>query len=183
MRETNPHMSYKFEKASLDQAGEIWHILSDAIIRRKEDGSNQWQDGYPNPSVVSADIEHGCGYVITYKQAIVGYCAIMINNEPAYEDIEGQWQTSGDFVVFHRVAIAQAFLGKGISKVMLKFIEQFAADKQISSVRADTNFDNAAMLALFNKTGYIYCGEVYFRGSPRKAFEKVLAPAAHHKSE
>ncbi len=167
-------MTYKFKKASIDQAGEIWKILSDAIIRRKDDGSNQWQDGYPNPAIVKSDIEHGHGYVITENQFIVGYCVIIINNEPAYDDIEGQWQTNADFVVFHRVAVAQEFLGQGISKLLLKYIEQFAVDKQIFSVRADTNFDNAAMLALFKKTGYTYCGEVYFRGHPRKAFEKVL---------
>jgi hypothetical protein len=30
------------------------------------------------------------------------------------------------------------------------------------------------MISIFEKAGYTYCGEVYFRGSPRKAFEKVL---------
>jgi hypothetical protein len=30
------------------------------------------------------------------------------------------------------------------------------------------------MLKLFEKLGYQYCGEVYFRGSARKAFEKVI---------
>ncbi|MFT4092143.1 MAG: hypothetical protein QM640_00795 [Niabella sp.] len=38
----------------------------------------------------------------------------------------------------------------------------------------DTNFDNAPMLHILNKLGYIYCGEVFFRGAARKAFEKVL---------
>jgi hypothetical protein len=27
-----------------------------AIARRKADGSNQWQDGYPNPEVILNDI-------------------------------------------------------------------------------------------------------------------------------
>jgi hypothetical protein len=27
-------------------------ILQQAIARRKADGSNQWQDGYPNPEVI-----------------------------------------------------------------------------------------------------------------------------------
>ncbi len=170
-------MNYKFEKAKKDQAADIWQILNDAIVRRKNDGSNQWQDGYPNPSVVESDIEHGYGYVITDNEVIVAYCVIVINDEPAYKDIEGQWLTQGDFVVFHRVAVSSMYVGKGIARVLLGFIDQFALDNKIFSVRADTNFDNTAMLALFEKTGYKYCGEVYFRGSPRKAFEKTLSPA------
>lgn len=170
-------MTYKFEKASIDQAEEIWAILSEAIVRRRSDGSNQWQDGYPNLEVVKSDIANGYGYVMRDEQGIAGYCAILINDEPAYGDIEGAWLSAGDFVVFHRVAVAKQYLGKGIARLMLGFIDEYALKNNIFSVRADTNFDNAAMLALFEKTGYQYCGEVYFRGSPRKAFEKLLPKA------
>jgi hypothetical protein len=57
---------------------------------------------------------------------------------------------------------------------MLKNIEDFALSNNIFSVKADTNFDNIAMMKIFENLGYTYCGEVYFRGSPRKAYEKVL---------
>ncbi len=128
--------------------------------------------------MIENDIERGVGYVITDQEAIIGYCAVLINDEPAYSNIEGQWLTNSDFVVFHRIAIAEQYLGQGFSKLMLKFIEQFAINNNIFSVKADTNFDNAAMLSVFEKTGYRHCGEVFFRGSPRMAFEKVLKPMA-----
>ena len=167
-------MTYKFEKATMDQVDEIWKILSDAILRRKADGSNQWQDGYPNINVVQSDIENGLGYVVTSDERVVAYCALIFNNEPAYADIEGAWLSEGEFLVLHRVAVAQDYLGQGLTKYILKSIEAVAMEHQVFSIRADTNFDNAAMLALFEKNGYAYCGEVYFRGSPRKAYEKVL---------
>lgn len=169
-------MDYKFEKATINQLNGIWEILSGAINRRKHDGSNQWQDGYPNPTVIKNDIEQGYGYVIFNDEDIIAYCAIMVNNEPEYAHIKGQWLTNADFVVYHRVAVSEKYLGKGFSKVLLNFIDEYALQKNIFSVKADTNFDNAAMLALFAKTGYQYCGEVFFRGSARKAFEKVLQP-------
>jgi GNAT superfamily N-acetyltransferase len=167
-------MTYKFKKATMDQVDEIWKILNDAILRRKADGSNQWQDGYPNVNVVKSDIENGLGYVVTSDERVVAYCALIFNNEPAYADIEGAWLSEGEFLVLHRVAVAQDYLGKGLTKYILKSIEAVAMEHQVFSIRADTNFDNAAMLTLFEKNGYAYCGEVYFRGSPRKAFEKVL---------
>jgi GNAT superfamily N-acetyltransferase len=167
-------MNYNFIKANTIDSGPIWEILKDAILRRKKDGSNQWQDGYPNPESVQNDIEKGVGFVLTENETIIGYCAILINDEQEYAKILGKWLTNVDFVVFHRVAIAETHLGKGMAKLLFTFIEEFAKDNNINSIKADTNFDNGAMLSLFDKSGYVYCGEVHFRGSPRKAYEKVL---------
>lgn len=152
----------------------IWAILSAAIERRKADGSNQWQDGYPNEEVIANDIAHQYGYVLTEDNEILGYAALLINNEPAYEAIKGKWLTNADFIVFHRVAISSDHLGRGLAKFLLQKIEEIAHNKGILSLRADTNFDNALMLHLFEKLGYKYCGEVTFRGTLRKAFEKKL---------
>ena len=167
-------MEYTFRKAVPAELDQIWEILEGGIARRKAEGSNQWQDGYPNPDVVRNDIEKGYGFVLADGSTIVGYCAVLINDEPAYADIQGKWLTEGDFVVYHRVAISDKYLGKGLAQVMLKHIEAFARQHHIKSLKADTNFDNAGMLKIFEKLGYVYCGEVVFRDSPRKAFEKVL---------
>lgn len=168
-------MEFAFRKAALQDAPEIWKILEQAILRRKNDGSNQWQDGYPNPDVVQHDIECGYGYVLTFQDRIIAYSAVLLNDEPAYADIEGKWLTNGDFFVVHRIAVADDFLGQGLSSVIMKFIEKMAVEKGVFSVKVDTNFDNPAMLRIFEKLGYTYCGQVYFRGSARKAFEKVLS--------
>ncbi|MBD1420963.1 MULTISPECIES: GNAT family N-acetyltransferase [Sphingobacterium] len=168
-------MEYSFRQAQSEDIPQIWEILERAIQRRKEEGSNQWQDGYPNVSVIRTDIEKGHGYVLTDGGIIAGYCAILINDEPAYANLQGQWLTAGDFVVYHRVALAEEYLGKGLAQKMLLYIEDFARQHNIYSVKADTNFDNGGMLNIFKKLGYAYCGEVFFRGAPRKAFEKVIA--------
>jgi GNAT superfamily N-acetyltransferase len=168
-------MDSQFRKAEQDDAEIIWEVLQQAIQKRKEEGSNQWQDGYPNPEVIANDISKGIGFVLVIDQQIVGYTAIDINNEPAYEELEGTWLTNGDFVVFHRAAISKDYVGKGLANNLFERIENYALENQIYSVKADTNFDNGPMLYLFEKLGYTYCGEVYFRGSPRKAYEKVLS--------
>lgn len=166
--------NYHFRKAEISETSRIWTILQQAILRRKEDGSNQWQDGYPNQEVVQKDIEKEKGFVLLEGETIIGYCAVLINDEPEYDNIEGKWLTNNDFVVFHRVAISTKYLGKGLAKMMIKHIEDFALNNNIYSIKADTNFDNIPMMKLFEKLGYTFCGEVYFRGSPRKAYEKVL---------
>lgn len=167
-------MNYQFKKAKETDAERIWEIILEAIQKRKVEGSDQWQDGYPNPEVIASDISNGIGFVLMIDNIIAGYTAIAINDEPAYDDIEGTWLSNEDFIVFHRAAISKDFVGKGLARTLFQCIENYALENGIYSVKADTNFDNQPMLYLFEKLGYVYCGEVYFRGAPRKAYEKVL---------
>ena len=161
-------------KAQIPEAEIIWQILQQAIERRRKDGSNQWQDGYPNQEVVKTDISLGKGYVLEIDNAIAAYAALVFNDEPAYKEIIGDWLTNDDFLVIHRVAVSDDFLGKGIAVLLFQKLEDFAKENQVFSIKVDTNFDNLAMLHILEKLDYQYCGEVYFRGSARKAFEKVL---------
>ncbi|MDC3389529.1 GNAT family N-acetyltransferase [Flavobacteriales bacterium] len=167
-------MDYQFRKAELTDLQIIWRILKEAIIRRKEDGSNQWQDGYPNEEVIKNDLHNNYGYVLTSNRNIVGYCALIKNNEPEYLKIQGKWLSENDFIVFHRLAISGEFLNKGLAKKMVLLIENHAASIQIHSIKADTNHDNIPMIKLFKTLGYSYCGIVHFRKSPRNAFEKII---------
>ena len=167
-------MEYRFRHANYSEASQIWQILKDAIRRRKEDGSSQWQDGYPNMKVIKSDIQKKIGFVFTQNDTIIGYSAVIINDEPDYVNIEGKWLSDQDFIVYHRVAISEEFLAKGMAKKMMKLIEQYALSKNIYSLKADTNHDNIPMMKIFEKLGYSFCGIVYIRQSPRRAYEKVL---------
>lgn len=167
-------MNYHFRKATITDIPKIWKIIQQAIVRRKNDGSQQWQDGYPNETVIQQDIAKGIGYVLTKDETITGYAAILFNDEPAYEQLKGTWLTNSDFAVVHRVAISDDYLGKGLAQKIFHFTEDLAIENNIFSIKVDTNFDNTPMLRILEKLGYTYCGEVTFRGSSRKAFEKKL---------
>lgn len=93
-------------KAVFSELPVIWDILKQAIEQRKQSGSNQWQDGYPNEQVVTDDITNGYAYVLVDNDRIIAYAAIIFDVEPAYEVIKGKWLTNGDYVVVHRVATA-----------------------------------------------------------------------------
>lgn len=174
LRGTIPAMNFNFRKAVQSDKPAIWAILQQAIVRRRNDGSQQWQDGYPNEDVVQRDLDRGIGYVLTIDNVVAGYAAIILNDEPAYDELK-TWLTNGDFFVVHRIAVSDQFIGQGLGKKILEYTEELARNNNVPSIKVDTNFDNAAMLKTFEKLGYTYCGEVYFRGAPRKAFEKVLA--------
>lgn len=161
-------------KADHSEVALIWNILQDAIEQRRQDGSTQWQDGYPNEITIQNDIQNGCAYVLTENDSILCYAAIIFDKEPAYEEIQGKWLTNGDYAVVHRVAVSKLAKGKGIATKLFKNIEDLCLKQNIYSIKVDTNFDNVPMLKILDRLDYTYCGEVFFRGAARKAFEKKL---------
>lgn len=164
----------KLRKAEIEDRDRIWNILQQAIERRRQDGSSQWQNGYPNLDTVESDIAKSFGYVMTVDGEIAVYVALIINDEPAYSTIEGAWLSDGEFVVVHRVAVDEKFAGQGMVKKLFDHIEDFTKSNGIQSVKVDTNFDNTAMLKILEGKGYSYCGEVCLAGGMRKAFEKII---------
>lgn len=167
-------MEFNFRKAETQDTQRVWEILQQAILRRKTDGSSQWQSDYPNLNTVKTDVKNGNCYLLESNNLVVACSSIIFNDEPTYEVIDGKWLSSGDFLVIHRLAVADDFLGKGIASCFFKFIEEFAVKNNIFSIKADTNFDNPAMLRIFKKLNFVYCGEIQVFDGPRKAYEKLL---------
>lgn len=165
---------HALREAQPEEADQIWTIIQQAILRRKNDGSLQWQNGYPNPEVIKGDIAKKNGFVLTVDGEIAVYGALIFNDEPAYSDIDGRWLTDGEFLVVHRVAVDERFHGRGLVKEFFLKAEALAIAHNTYSIKVDTNFDNAAMLHILQKLNYTYCGEVMLAGGPRKAFEKIL---------
>lgn len=161
-------------KATISEIPVIWEILQDAIEQRRLDGSTQWQDGYPNELSIKNDIDNGHGYVLTESESILCYAAIIFDKEPAYENIEGKWLSSDDYTVVHRVAVSKSAKGKGIATKLFESIEGLSVENNIYSIKVDTNFDNIPMLKILDRLKYTYCGQVYFRGGARRAYEKQL---------
>lgn len=164
-----------FRRAEEKDAAVIWEILQDAIALRKSEGSEQWQNGYPNEQTVAEDLASQSGYLLIDEDVPVAYAAIVFEDEPAYAQIDGAWLTDGPYAVVHRVARSAAATTKGVAERVYRFTEELCAEKGINSIRVDTNFDNAAMLNVLRKCGYVYCGEIFYQGAPRMAFEKVLS--------
>jgi L-amino acid N-acyltransferase YncA len=161
-------------KATFAELPEIWEILQQAIEQRKQDGSQQWQNGYPNEQTIENDIQNGYGHVLLENNVVAAYVAIIFDIEPAYEQIVGKWLSNDKYLVVHRVATANAAKGKGVATQLFQLLENIAIEQNVFSIKVDTNFDNLPMLKILQKLNYTYCGEVFFNNAARKAFEKVL---------
>ena len=141
-------------------------------------GIDQWQDGYPEPTVIEADIAAGIGHVFEVDGHIAGYMALASGLDPVYGRIDGAWLCGGPYLTIHRMCIDDGHRGTGLSAEMLAFAEAAARAQGCASVRADTHRGNKAMLRLLEKSGFIRCGTVAYdvtAGDPlRAAFERRI---------
>lgn len=161
-------------KANLSELPIIWEILQQAIEQRKQDGSTQWQNGYPNEQTVRDDFNKGNAYVLIEQNEILACAAIIVGADPNYRVIQGKWLTADYYATLHRVATSNSVKQKGVATQLFKLAEDICLEKKVFSIRADTNFDNAPMLKILDKLGYTYCGEILVSTAPRRAYEKML---------
>ena len=162
-----------FRKAKIEDIATITQIISAASARLGAAGVDQWQRGYPNRGSVEQDVAAGVGMVLCEGDTILAYGAVIFTGEPAYDDITGgEWLTSGEYAVIHRLCVSEIFVGMGFARRFMEAAEAMASER-VASMRIDTHPQNMIMQGLVKSLGYSYCGDVVIE-SRRLAFEKRI---------
>ena len=153
----------------------IWEIIVQAKARMASEGRRQWDDSYPLPADIRGDIRRGEGYVLCLADAVVAYGAVSYRGEEAYAALRGEWQMGEPYVVVHRLAVAESAVRCGVATRFIGAACMQAVGRGVRSMRVDTKYDNAAMLRIFGRMGFVFRGKVYYRETEeRLAFEKQL---------
>ena len=157
-------------------ADSIMHIFRQAQASLHNQGVNQWQNGYPNPEIVDRDIASGNGLVCITNSLICAAFVLSFDCEDTYYNIfKGQWLSTGQYGVIHRMAIGDAFKGQGLGTVMISHAEQICLSRGTHSIKVDTHRDNILMQSLLGKNQFCRCGIIYLEdGQERLAFEKLF---------
>ena len=178
-----------FTEATYADLDRICEIIRQAQAQMRALGSRQWQDGYPAPANIEEDIARGYGYVLRKSEGeskgrseggdpdagrVIAYGAVIFDGEPAYEALDGKWLTDRQYVVLHRMAVADGEKGRGVAREFMCRTEALARERGIGSFRVDTNFDNRYMLRLLDGLGFVYCGRIVYASGERLAFEKRI---------
>ena len=174
----------KYRKAEPADAERIMEIIRQAQAQMRALGSLQWQDGYPARADIDRDIARGYGYVFEKSDAAENPAAAETPQKYdkgtvpggviAYGAIDGAWLTGGDYVVLHRLAVADGEKGRGVAAEFMRRTEALARGRGVGSFRVDTNFDNRYMLRMLERLRFAYCGKIIYESGERLAFEKPL---------
>lgn len=163
------------ELAQAEEINICTQIIDEGKAFQKEQGFVQWTDDYPNMDIIKKDIQNNKGYVIKVNEEIAGYMCIDFGGEPAYDTIEGQWQTEKPYAVVHRMAFRSAFRGIGLAETAFRLVATLCLAKGIHSIRIDTDFSNTRMQHILEKSGFTRRGIVVFQESEKIAYDKRLS--------
>lgn len=169
-------------KSNLNDIPHIMGIMRQAQTYMKENGIDQWQNGYPDENTIKDDINNGYGYVLAHEESLMGTAAVIFDGEKTYDKIyDGSWLTSGSYAAVHRVAVSSACRNTGAAAVMMECIEKMCLERKVYSMKIDTHEDNLPMRRSLRKCGFQYCGIIYLEdGSRRLAFEKRIQAEMDH---
>ncbi|MGE1062527.1 GNAT family N-acetyltransferase [Megasphaera paucivorans] len=160
--------------AQASDINRIYEIIMQGRNFLKRCGVNQWQNGYPNKENIMEDIERQTGYMLCDAEKSAAYACIDFDGEPAYDHLRGTWLDQNDYAVIHRMAVDDSYKGQGLAKQFFEKIETFVCARGILSIRVDTDNDNSIMKHLIEKSGYVYCGTIWFDNSIKIAYQKQL---------
>ncbi len=159
---------------------EIGALFDRARQSLKEQGVDQWQDGYPFPEDLEEDVTRDRAYVLLSGGRVVGYFAYVSGKDRVYEEIsEGAFRESGKYAAVHRVAVSPELRGNGVGSRIFDYAVKLAHIDLAVSLRCDTHEDNRPMRSLLAKCGFQYCGVVYYERKDghrdkRIAFDRLL---------
>lgn len=159
--------------ANKNEATACYRFINDARAYHKSMGFEQWRPDYPTQQTIHDDIHSGYGYVFEEDAIPVGYCCIIMEEEPAYRHIEGQWVTQNPYAVVHRMAFGTEKRGRGLSHAAFLTIKSLCLSAGIHSIRVDTQEENKVMQHILEKEGFVFCGIIQFGGGPKRAYEWV----------
>lgn len=149
-------------------------IIDEGKAFQREQGFVQWTETYPNADIIRDDIQQQKGYVVKVNGCIAGYMCIDFDGEPAYDDIQGSWQTEAPYAVVHRMAFGSAYRGMGLADTAFHLMEELCLSNGVKSIRVDTDFPNKRMQHILEKNGFKHRGVIIFQGSGKLAYDKSL---------
>ena len=162
-------------KATVQDIPDILSLFEQAREYFRENGIDQWQDGYPDEEALRSDLKIGCGWTFYQEDTLCAYAAIIDAEDENYRKmLSGQWITDTPYFVIHRIAVSNQCKGQGMAGWIFDFAARMYPHRD--SVRIDTHKDNLSMRHCLKKNGFEYCGVIRLQrdGALRVAYEKKL---------
>ena len=173
-------MYYGFIKLRLaveDDFPELMALIGRVVPVMLAAGNRQWDESYPDEAAFRSDIDRSQLWVAEVSGSLAGIAAISMNPEPEYA--QAGLDVDEAAVVVHRLAVDPVFRGRGVAAALMQQAERVAVENGITTLRVDTNTENAATKRLFPKLGYRLAGEISLKVRPELRFfcyEKRLPP-------
>ena len=123
-------------------------------------GIYQWDDQYPSENIFRKDIQLGRLFLRIEDEKLLGLIALCEDKDPEYEEVN--WLTpDGRNLYVHRLAVHPRYQGFGYARQLMDFAEQYAREKEYTSIRLDTFSKNSRNQKFYERRGYTRLEEIF----------------------
>ncbi len=145
----------------LDQ---IWSLVSASVRHMNTGGNDQWGPDYPLRSDYARALDAEQLYTARDgEDSILGAAVFNTEEDAQYAALSG-WSAQPPALVIHKLAVSPSARRQGVATAFFRFAYRLAEQWGVASIRMDTYTLNRPMLALMEKEGFRFVGEVFFPG-------------------
>ncbi|CAM2882315.1 GNAT family N-acetyltransferase [Weissella confusa] len=153
-----------YRQATMADADAIWQIISDAKAVMSIDHNPQWDNGYPSPEIIKADIAKGYAYILQLDDEIVATATLWQEKDVNYQRLQGgRWlypTKRKPYAVIHRMAVSFQHQGYHLSTALFTHLFATAQANGFDYIRIDTHDKNKKMQAIIARRGFTYRGKL-----------------------
>jgi ribosomal protein S18 acetylase RimI-like enzyme len=162
----------RIRQAAGDELSAVFDVVRAATRHMETRGIYQWDEIYPDKTILQKDIEKGHMHVIEMDGQIVGLISINDEQSPEYRNVP--WSYPGRAMVIHRLTIHPGYQRQGLATRMMEFAEGLAEKDGYDTIRLDAFMQNPAATGLYKHFGYEKVGAVRFRKGVFFCYEKPV---------
>jgi ribosomal protein S18 acetylase RimI-like enzyme len=162
-------------QAKMDDIDTIIDLYHTIVHVLQKEGNDQWDKDYLNDDLIKNDIKNGKLYGIKEAGRFIAVLVLTEEKKPQYDQVNWQF-TEGKNLYIHRVAVHPDFQGRGLSKKLLNFAQEFANENGYANLRLDAYNRNPVALNLYRSFGFEEREEISMPGREEKfvCFEKKV---------
>jgi GNAT superfamily N-acetyltransferase len=160
-------------KASVKDSEDILSLLKEVAYWLKDKEINQWGyllQGGDDCEILQA-IENQDTFVVLKDDVMVGTFTLSTTQSEWDQHIFGADETN-DSLYIHRLAVFPRYMGKGIGKSILEWIEENHQSKK-TYLKLDCVADNERLNQFYRENGFTYMGET----DNHSKYQKILNKA------
>ena len=136
-------------------------------------GIHQWDETYPDKTVLTEDITKNQLYV-GFEGSDIAVC-FALSEECDEEYKNGEWKyPEARFNVIHRLCVNPAYQNRGIAAKTLEYIENLSKSQGYDTIRLDCFTQNPYSRRLYEKAGYSIVGYADWRKGRFELREKKI---------
>lgn len=148
------------------------NLVSACIAEMRSNGIDQWDDLYPDRTMIETDVLSGSAFLSMTVDGIAGMVVLNDRQEPEYAAVP--WAVSGRVAVVHRLMVAPAWERRGVARALMHFVEARASMLGYGCIRLDVFCQNPRAMRFYEQAGYRRAGRVRFRKGLFDCLEKSL---------